>query len=229
MSPSPGTSRCDDAIVPTLKSLTCTRRMRSTPARIVSASPRSAQHAFSSMHTPVSSRRARSIASRSVCTNPTSTRSEFVCSIANGNLALARDLEHGLQRVLERVGRLFPRERRERAGREHHALGADGDRGVEGVQQALLLLRPLRRIGEVERTEPDEVGDAQAAGDGVGDEPGSFDPAEPFELRDRHADGVDVVPAQNARSSSSARLNVEIALTHARGCMLIQPVTLSKA
>ena len=35
MSPSPGTSRCDDATVPTLKSLTCTSRMRSTPARIV--------------------------------------------------------------------------------------------------------------------------------------------------------------------------------------------------
>ena len=32
MSPSPGTSRCDDATVPTLKSLTCTSRMRSTPS-----------------------------------------------------------------------------------------------------------------------------------------------------------------------------------------------------
>ena len=31
MSPSPGTSRCDDAIVPTPKSLTCTSRIRSTP------------------------------------------------------------------------------------------------------------------------------------------------------------------------------------------------------
>ena len=89
MSPSPGTNRCDDATVPTLKSLTCTRRMQSTPSAIVAARSRSAQQALSSMHTPVPSRRARSIASRNVCTKPTSTRSELVCSIANST-SLAR-------------------------------------------------------------------------------------------------------------------------------------------
>ena len=77
------------------------------------------------MHTPVSRRRARSIASRNVWTNPTSTRSEFVCSIANATPAARASFSTGVERVGERVGRLFPRERRERSRREHDDARAD--------------------------------------------------------------------------------------------------------
>ena len=137
MSPSPGTSRCDDATVPTLKSLTCTSRIRSMPARTVSASARSAQHALSSMHTPVSSRRARSIASRNVCTKPTSTRNEFVCSIAKSIPRGARLDEHGRERCFQRVGGLFPREGRERTRREH-------DRSAHRPRRAVSMERTRR-------------------------------------------------------------------------------------
>ena len=57
MSPSPGTSRFGVDNVPTPKSLTCTSRNVSTPACIVCASDRSAQHALVSTHTPTPRRR----------------------------------------------------------------------------------------------------------------------------------------------------------------------------
>ena len=205
MSPSPGTSRCDDAIVPTLKSLTCTRRMRSTPSRIVSREP-ALGPARVQLHAHAGVEPAGEIDRVAQRVHEAHVDAQRVGVLdREGNLALACDCEHGLERGLERVGGFLPRERRERPGREHHALGADRHRGVERVEQALLLLRPLRRVGEVERTEADEVGDAQTARDRVGDEPRALDPSEAFELRDRHADRIDVVTRPRTRGPRRAR------------------------
>ena len=208
MSPSPGTSRCDDATVPTAKSLTCTSRMRSTPSRIV-ALERALGPARVDLHAHAVRRgggRGRPRRVR-VCTKPTSTRSELVCSIANGMPRVAASASTGAQRGLERVGGLLPGQRRERAGREHEALGADVRPPCRGRARAAPVAaasspgsarwngpRPMRFVT------------AQPA-HRVGDQLGAVVPAEPLELRHRDADACRCRAArQNARSSSSAQV-----------------------
>ena len=215
MSPSPGTSRCDVRGVPTLKSLTCTsadaidRRRGSSCSR-----PRSAQHALSSMHTPMSSGAPGRSRRCNVCTNPTSTRNELVCSMRERNPASLR--------LRERPARARPRaasaassqvERRERSGREHDAFGAPTAAAVSiECTSGACCFGPTRRVGEFERTEPDQVGDrAGHRADRV-----DHELACPRPIRSVRAWRPTRRPyampwrAQNSRSSSSARPNVEM-------------------
>ena len=164
MSPSPGTSRCDDATVPTLEVADLHEPDAIDAVADRRARSRSAQHALTSMHTPVSSRRARSIASRSVCTNPTSTRNEFVCSIANVDAVRAcASASTGASAAASA------------SAASSHVSGANGPvvntmhgtpsatAVVDRAHEPLALRVPPFGLGEVERAEPDEVGDAQAA------------------------------------------------------------------
>ena len=164
MSPSPGTSRCDDATVPTLKSLTCTSRMRSMPSRIV-ALERALGPARVDLHAHARRRAgARGRSRPSGCARTRRRRAASSCARSRtGCRALAPAPARARAPSSRRVGGLLPRQRRERAGGEHQALGADRGRGVERVHEPVLLLRPARRVGEVERAEADEVRDAQPA------------------------------------------------------------------
>ena len=101
-----------------------------------------------------------SMTSRSECTNPTSTRSEFVCSIANATFAARATVEDRRERGFERVGRVLPGERRRGPGREHEAAGTEPGGRVDRPEQPRPLRLPLFRFREVERPEADEVADA---------------------------------------------------------------------
>ena len=171
------------------------------------------------MHTPMSSRRARSIASRKRVHEPdVDAQRVRVLDRERRRRRAARLGEHGRERGLERVGGLLPRERRERPGREHHALGA----------------RPRPRSRSSARAGPAAASQLVGSARWNGPRPMRFATRSPRST----ASATSCVPSsqpnassfatdtptvvmpcrsQNARSSSSESPNVEIALTHARG------------
>ena len=189
MSPSPGTSRCDDATVPTLKSLTCTSRMRSTPSVIVRREITFGP-ARVHLHAHAGVEAARE-----------------VDGVAQG----VHEPDVDAQRV-----RVLDRERRRPRLRASASTGASaasnasaassqvsGTNGpvvntIRGAPtaRAVAIDRTSRscccsqRFGsrELERAESDEVGDLQAVVDRALHELGSLLPAERFELRHRDTD-----------------------------------------
>ena len=143
MSPSPGTSRCDDATradrevahlhEPDAVDAVADRRREAAlgPARVelhahADVEPAGEVDRVAQRVHEARRRRAASSCARSRTAMPRA----------------ARLGEHGRERGLERVGGLLPGQRRERAGREHEALGADRGRGLERAHEAVLLLRP---------------------------------------------------------------------------------------
>src|SRR5262249_30285485 len=136
------------------------------------------------MHTSTSSRRARSIASASVWTKPTSTRNEFVCSIENGTPRAFASGSTGASAASS-----APAASSHGSGpagpvvnTRHSALMVAA---VSSARDPLSLCVAAGRLGEVEGSETDEIPHPEP---GVGDSAGTVLPPEPLELRDRDAD-----------------------------------------
>ena len=97
-----------------------------------------------------------------------------------------------IERVLERVGRLLPREAARPAGREHDAARLQHGRGVDDPPEAVLLRRPATTVVEAERARADQVADRQHSfRDPLGDACDGGVAARGLELGERDTDVVD--------------------------------------